>query len=261
MKIYNFMEVSANFSLAPEAAVEHFQAKGLALTFDWRDMLGEEHDAAVTVAKMMDIDLLSTVRDKLDDHLANGGTFGEFKKALVPELKKAGWWGKKDLVDPLTGNVVEAQLGSASRLETIFRSNLQSSYSVGRWDMIQQNIDTAPFLMYDAVDDHRTRPAHAALDNIVLPATSSFWNEFMPPNGYNCRCGVIQMDSDDLKEFGLSVSRTPIIKRETWLNPRTGKKHSIPEAIDPGWNNNPGKRRLERLKALEKEKLDNATSS
>ena len=60
MKIYNFMEVSANFSLAPEAAVEHFQAKGLALTFDWRDMLGEEHDAAVTVAKMIKVDSLVT---------------------------------------------------------------------------------------------------------------------------------------------------------------------------------------------------------
>ena len=41
------------------------------------------------------------------------------------------------VIDPLTGQVKTAQLGSASRLDTIFRTNLQSAYSVGRWQAIE----------------------------------------------------------------------------------------------------------------------------
>lgn len=260
MKIYNFLEVSASFDLAPDAAIEHFRSKGLRTTFAWQDMIGEEHDAAFTVAKMLDTDLLATVRDKLDRHLATGGTLAEFKREMIPTLQKAGWWGKKDIIDPATGKVVTAQLGSASRLENIFRTNMQSAYSVGRWDMIQKNAAAAPYLMYDAVDDGRVRPEHNAIDNTVLPVTNAFWDEFMPPNGWGCRCGVIQLDVEELSEYGLRVSSPPKITRRRWINPRTGKSHHIPTTIDPGWNINPGKRRLGGLKDLEKEKRKTLTA-
>ena len=127
-------------------------------------MIGEEHDAAVTVAKMMDTDLLSYVDKQVDKMLETGDTLADFKRALIPKLQKAGWWGKQDVVDPLTGKITKAQLGSASRLENIFRTNLQSAYAVGQWQSIQANSQTAPFLMYDAVEDHRTRPRASAME-------------------------------------------------------------------------------------------------
>jgi len=37
------------------------------------------------------------------------------------------------------------------------------------------------------------RPEHAALDRVTLPPSDSFWEEFYPPNGWNCRCTVVQM--------------------------------------------------------------------
>jgi SPP1 gp7 family putative phage head morphogenesis protein len=159
--------------------------KGLNPTFAWQDMIGAEHDAAFTVAKMMDTDLLATVQKRVQDAIDNGTTLQDFSKELIPELQKAGWWGKKDVIDPQTGKVVKAQLGSASRLETIFRSNLQSAYAVGQWDSISKNAATMPYLMYDAVDDSRTRPEHAARDGEVHPVTSDFWTTHFPPNGWN----------------------------------------------------------------------------
>ena len=48
--------------MSPDAAISYFRAKGLKPTFAWQDMLGEEHIRAFTVAKMMDADLLDTVR-------------------------------------------------------------------------------------------------------------------------------------------------------------------------------------------------------
>ena len=210
--------------------------------------MGQEHSNAFTVAKMMDADLLKTVQVKLQQALENGESFGTFSKALIPQLQAAGWWGKKDIVDPLTGLITKAQLGSASRLETIFRSNIQSAYSVGQWDNIQQAKRTAPYLMYDAVDDGRTRPEHAARDGEVHEVDSVFWQSHFPPNGWNCRCGVIQLDKDDMEDMGLIAQpKKPNITTQKWTNPRNGVVQDIPIDTDPGWNVNPGIHRQKQL--------------
>lgn len=37
------------------------------------------------------------------------------------------------------------------------------------------------------------REEHRILDRITLPVSSDFWNEYFPPNGWNCRCEAIQV--------------------------------------------------------------------
>lgn len=243
------------FKMAPETALAFFKAKGLQPTFSYADMVREEHDLAFTVAKMMDLDLLKTVQDQVTRAVTEGKSIGAFRRELGPVLKAAGWWGTDVLQDPLTGELVEAQLGSAHRLNTIFRSNLQSAYSVGRWERIVENAEDAPWLMYDAVDDFRTRPEHAKLDSIILPVSDPFWRAFMPPNGYNCRCGVIQLSDRDLARMGLVPSKRPRVKMVDWTNPRTGRVERIPAAIDPGWNHNPGMERFGSIKAVARDKI------
>ena len=206
VEIYNFFEISAAFNLKPEDAIRHFQNKGLKTSFSWLDMIGEENDAAFTVAKMMDNDLLAYVDKQVDRAIDNGLTLADFKKDMIPRLQKAGWWGKKDVVDPLTGKVTKAQLGSASRLQNIFRTNLQSTYAVGQWQSIDDNKETAPFLVYDAVEDHRTRPEHQQWNGTVRPVEDDFWKTHYPPNGWLCRCGVIQVSRDEMKDYRIQVS-------------------------------------------------------
>lgn len=252
-KIVNFAEITANFELTPQQALEYFLGKGVKPTFNWADMMGAEHDTAFTVAKMMDTDLLATVKGKLDKALESGMTLQQFQKDLIPTLQKAGWWGKKDLIDPLTGYVTQAQLGSASRLETIFRSNMQSAYQVGTWEGIEDNKKLYPWLMYDAVDDARTRPDHAARDGEIHAVDSDFWATHYPPNGYNCRCGVIPMDEEEAIESGLYNPTKPI-QTEKWTNPRNGKVYDVPTDVDPGWDHNPGKARKKSIEATAAEK-------
>ena len=86
---------------------------------------------------MLYSDLLHTVRIRLDRALGEGRTLADFKRELIPALQAAGWWGRQDIVDPLTGQVKRPQLGSASRLETIFHANLQSAYAAGHWQAIR----------------------------------------------------------------------------------------------------------------------------
>ena len=184
--------------------------------------------------------VLHTVKIQLALHIADGGTLQSFKQILIPILQAKGWWGKKDVVDDKTGLVNEVQLGSAYRLTTIFRTNLQSSYAAGHWESITEQAEESPYLMYDAVDDHRTRSSHAANDGKVFAVDNSFWNSHYPPNGFNCRCGVIQMDADDLKAYGLSISNTTTPKMRPWTNPSTGNVEMLPEGVDGGFNHNVG---------------------
>lgn len=257
-QLLEFLEIFTGdaFDVSPEQAISYFQAKGLKPTFSYADMLGEAHDQAFTVAKMMDLDLLAHVRKSLDDALTSGESFNAWKSKLQPMLQKAGWWGEADMLDPLTGNVVPAQLGSPWRLETIFRTNMQTAYAVGQWDEIESQAAIAPFLMYDAVDDHRTRPEHAKWDRTVLPVSHQWWRTHFPPNGWNCRCSVIQLDETEVEALGLQVGKSaPADGTYTWKNPRTGRTSQIPDGIDPGFNRNPGRQHQENLNKLLVEKI------
>lgn len=51
-------------------------------------------------------------------------------------------------------------------------------------------------LQYEAVNDKRTRPAHAALDGIIRPVEDDFWKTFYPPNDWRCRCTVRKVRKD-----------------------------------------------------------------
>jgi len=241
----DFLQSQAGFAfdLKPEAALQFFKQKGLETTFAWQDMLGEAHAHAFTVAKMMDLDLLAQTRDALDVAISEGQTFKAFADEITPKLKKAGWWGKSaiGMVDPLTGELApNVTKGTPWRLQTIFRTNLQSAYAAGHWSRIREQKAIMPYLMYDAVDDHRTRPQHAAWDGKVLPVESPFWQTHFPPNGWNCRCSVIQLDKDQVEDLGLEVSDPPDDGTFEWVNPRTGKTYQIPVGIDPGFDYNPG---------------------
>jgi SPP1 gp7 family putative phage head morphogenesis protein len=236
------------FDLKPEAAMRFLRSKGYALSFDWRDTYQEEHDSAFTVAKMMNLDLLRDVREAVDRALAEGETFQQFREAIEGRLVQAGWWGRGEMRDPASGELREVQLGSPRRLRTIFRTNLQTAYAAGHWEQIQEAKQDAPLLMYDAVDDGLTRPEHAAWDGVILPVDDPWWHTHMPPNGWNCRCGVIQLSAGQAAEMGyLPADTAPASPTRSYTNPRTGEVTELPEGIDPGWAYNPGASRLQLL--------------
>jgi SPP1 gp7 family putative phage head morphogenesis protein len=248
--------VNVRFDLAPAKALEFFRAKGLKASFAWQDMLHEEHSADFTVAKMLDLDLLTDVKAAVDKGIAEGMTTRTFIDRLKPALADAGWWGRQEVVDPDTGEVVEAQLGSPRRLKVIFETNLKTSYAAGHWAQIEEQAAEAPYLMYDAVDDGRTRPEHRGWDGKVLEITDPWWKTHYPPNGWNCRCGVIQLDKADLEAQGKAgPDEAPEVTTREWTNPRTGEVFDVPTGIDPGWGYHPGQgSRVQRARELLVEK-------
>ncbi|MFW5920370.1 MAG: phage minor head protein [Polyangiales bacterium] len=245
--------------LPPERALEFFGRKGLNTSFAWQDLLRTEHDAAFTVAKMMDVDLLREMREAVDDAIADGMTLAEFRERIRPTLVERGWWGRATMEDPLTGEMTDVQLGSTRRLRTIFNTNLRTSYAAGHWSAIEDTMDEAPYLLYDAVDDEATRDQHRQWDGTVLRADDPWWDTRFPPNGWGCRCSVIQLDDEQLQAMGKSgPDRPPRQRDREWTNPRTGEVEVVPEGVDPGWNYHPGRARADEVRDLLAQKIRQA---
>ncbi len=226
--------------LPPAEAIRFFESKGYQVSFDWRDLWQQEHAHAFTAAKSAGFDILSDLYAAADAALKDGTTLHEFQRRLTPILQHKGWWGRKQVTDPLTGETVEAQLGSPHRLRIIFDTNLRMAYATGRWQRIQRAKQRLPFLRYSAVQDNRTRPHHAAWHGLILPVDHPFWNTHFPPNGWNCRCRVVSLSERQLKRRGWQVSPDPNVQMRDWLNKRSGRTLQIPAGIDPGFAYNPG---------------------
>jgi SPP1 gp7 family putative phage head morphogenesis protein len=232
--------------IEPKDALAYFRAKGLQVGFSWLDVQREEHDKAFTVAKAMTRDLLQDIRSAMDEAIAGGQTLAMFVKNLRPTLEAQGWWGKKAMTDPQTGEVVNAQLGSPNRLRVIYRTNMRTSHAAGRWARIQRNKKSFPLLRYVSVMDGRERVEHRAWHNTVLPVDDVWWETHYPPCDWGCRCRAIPLNQRMLDRKKLSVTDKPAhFGTRQWTNKRTGEIRTIEKGIGAGWDYNPGKAALE----------------
>lgn len=253
--VLDFLEspVSIGWDLAPETAISYLRDKGLAPGFDVASASAAERASSFWVANIADKDMLGELLESLTTADEKGTPYEEWADSIIPQLQARGWWGRREVIGP-DGRVKVQGIDAPHRLQTIFRANMQAAYAVGQWERIIAQAESAPYLLYDAVDDHRTRPLHEAWDGTVLPVTHAWWRTHMPPNGWNCRCGVIQMSQDEMDALDLAVSKVPTNGTYEWTNPRTGKRHKLPEGIDPGFDYNPGAERLAELQRLAAEK-------
>ncbi len=83
--------------------------------------------------------------------------------------------------------------------ETLYRTQLQTAYSAGRW---QANEDPAIQEIlwgyeYVAVMDDRTTDLCSELDGQRHAKDDGFWSRFTPPNHHNCRSQIIEIFVDD----------------------------------------------------------------
>lgn len=67
-----------------------------------------------------------------------------------------------------------------------------SATMAAKWEQFSEDGDRYN-LQYRTAKDDKVRPEHAALDGVTLPMSDSFWETYYPPNGWNCRCTVVQV--------------------------------------------------------------------
>ena len=85
-------------------------------------------------------------------------------------------------------------------LRTEYNQAVASSQCAARWTDFEKHSKSMPFLQYQAVMDGNTRAEHAALNGVIKRVDSDFWDKYYPPNGWGCRCEVIQLPGKNHKE-------------------------------------------------------------
>lgn len=95
----------------------------------------------------------------------------------------------------------ERFLNDVRRIDKTYNSNyLRAEYNfvvssatmAAKWEEFMEDGDRYN-LQYRTAKDGKVRPEHAALYGVTLPPSDSFWAEYYPPNGWNCRCTVVQV--------------------------------------------------------------------
>lgn len=149
--------------------------------------------AGILDSAFNDIPMSDRMRERLrrSDYILSGiKTFHELNEAFPSIIDENG--NRKPF---------EQFLNDVRRIDSTYNRNyLQAEYNfavssatmAAKWEEFQQDGDRYN-LQYRAVMDDRVRPEHAALHGVTLPPSDPFWEEYYPPNGWNCRCTVVQV--------------------------------------------------------------------
>jgi SPP1 gp7 family putative phage head morphogenesis protein len=153
---------------------------------------------AFTVTGVNKLDTLQRILDSLDDAARKGTPLKKWIEGFDRLMEQSG-------VDPL----------DAWRAETIFRTNIQSAYSSGRWESGRDSDDTWGW-RYFAVEDDRVREEHLALSGNVFEGEdgAGFW----PPWDFGCRCTSEWITLREARDLGLEgTDEIPMSAQEEFL--------------------------------------------
>lgn len=121
-------------------------------------------------------------------------------------------------------------------LQAEWQTAKQAGYHAANWQEYVKRKDLYPNLKYCTQKDERVREEHRPLEGFIAPIESDFWKDFYPPNGWRCRCYVVQTaepastgdmpqlsDKDFPKEFRGNVAISGQVFKEDSTN--QGKPH------------------------------------
>lgn len=182
----------------PEEIVDYFKSKGVKISKDWKDTFKLVQNHIFTVSGAMKMDILIDFKDMIEKAIAEGLSQSDFKKQLRERFEEKGWLSKTE----------NKKLVESFRLDTIYRTNLQSAFMDGRWAGHNLNIDLAPYVINSSVLDRSTTKNCKALDKKVFRIDDKYFSQHLrPPGHYNCRRITVSLTEQLVKKRGYILSK------------------------------------------------------
>lgn len=171
-----------------------------------------DHVNGFYVAHLASVAQVEAVKNALASALEDGRSFKHWRDGL-----------KRDGID-------------LPHATTVWRTNLFNSFNNGRYQVFADDASEFPYLMYEAVDDEKTRPNHAANDGLTMRLDNDRWDGRIPPLGFNCRCLLVNLTEQEASTRAKLT--TPRADGEPdspeWgINPFGGRRPSIAHVVDP----------------------------
>lgn len=82
-------------------------------------------------------------------------------------------------------------------LRTEYDTAIATAQNAAAWNVFKGDRNH-PYLQYKTVGDRNVRDTHRALDGMVFSVADPSWRSIYPPNGFNCRCEMIQLRADQV---------------------------------------------------------------
>lgn len=171
-----------------EDAVEWFRQR-LPITDELLATLS--HSARIRAFRMAgvsELDVVTYVYLSITSALEQGTSFDKWKLGVKGVLGNT--WGS----------------GTASRIETIWRTNSQTAYNRGRWLQLRHRAVRRhrPYRMFDAVLDTKTSDICRPLDGTILDQDHPFWDTHWPPLHHRCRSSVRSLTARQAQRRGIT---------------------------------------------------------
>lgn len=148
-------------------------------------------NAVDTALKEVPLDEVSVQRLKESNYVFSGiKTFHELKETFPSLLDEDG--NRKPFERFLNDVQKVHKTYNVQYLRTEYNFAHASALMAARWKKFEEDGDKY-LLQYRTMYDKRVRRTHRMMHNITLPITSPFWDKYFPPNGWNCRCTVVQV--------------------------------------------------------------------
>lgn len=163
----------------------------------------------------------------------------EIQQALTESINEGT--SLKDFRRRMETVVLESPL-SPSHLENVYRTNVQTALIDGHEELANNPIvsEIFPYQEYLAIHDARARDEHLALESMGLNKTNIYrrddpmWELFLPPWGYQCRCGVNLLTLEDAAGRGVKEAQLWLRTGEPPARPEW-RLNNIPFRPDPSW--------------------------
>jgi SPP1 gp7 family putative phage head morphogenesis protein len=170
-----------------DEAIHAFERRLPVSRGEWDKLAERERKFAFTVSAVSQADMILDVYDAIEAAVRDGTDLETFKANVQESLFKE--WGAED----------------ASRVETIFRTNVQTAYNEGRYEVYSAPAvkEARPYFRFDAIDDDRADDECLDLNGTVLEQDDEFWDENHPPLHFNCRCVITGLSKEEAEDEGV----------------------------------------------------------
>ena len=152
-------------------------------------------------ARVAEARILSKIRE-ISDQYSSGQMTLNTARSRLREWLASPEGGGYDLKNTALSN-----LASTARINLILRQNALMAAAVGQYEeeTRSDNLELWPYWRYVHDKNGRSktpRDDHRALDGKIFRKDDPIWHQIFPPRGFNCRCGVEQVDEEAAEEAG-----------------------------------------------------------
>lgn len=183
-----------------EEAIQFLKARVSLTKAEWAALEPKLAFRAFTLAKLTQCDYIEAVRGRLVTALEKVEGFEQLWNDIkgIAESDgatiKPGYW------------------------ETVYRTNIQTSYNAGRRMQFDRSPPAALALM--VLEDERTSDICRPLAGLVLPYDHPFWEDHWPPFHFNCRTTVRGIYEDEVGR--IPSENVPMSKLRKEFKPQAG---------------------------------------